>query len=484
MAVGSNGTGGLPAPRQHAAGAWSRFLAFSGFGEAEHRERFPPSGSAAQSVGQTTLVVGPDGRQSQELSATERSPSHAVTGYEQRRRAVGAYFDERFESEFAESATKDAMAAFDATGRSSAFDARAGRSAASDGELLQTVRSTAADYGVRGVRHPGWRDTLTAKRTEECAETPGLLAARANQQLDADRWRTFDKHLASCRICHAAGLASERAERAFAAVGAGDLALESRGKRPPEAARTTLGAAAPSDRAATVAKAGAVGAAASTRNVAKAGAFGAAATLPARVPVTPRPAPAGRAGSWASAAAIGSRGRWLGAAAVLGVALILAAVLLLSGSGSKAPQPTVRANASHSTLAPTAASLKHASHPAKRTPPRRRTASKPAKKRAQPAAAPASSGAVASPPVASARAASPPVASPPVTPAPVSRPPVPAAPAPSPPPPSYTPPPTQAPAPVSPPPPSNPQPQGPVAIQQHPGLSQQPAPTQGIGSGR
>lgn len=257
------------------------------------------------------------------------------------------------------------------------------------------------------------------ERREGCNETPSLLAARANGELDAHRSRRLESHLGSCLRCQAAELRAARAERAFATVIGGGLVLGALGEAatgadpilaptPAESAPTLVG---PLQPAAPVEP------------------F--AAVAPATEAATP-----GAGGSLAPARGRSRRPR-LVAAAIVGAALvILAAVLVLPGGASKAPRSTVRASAARGASATVGAPSATGGAPAPivvpipRTRPATHHAAAASHHRARNAAKPAASATLRS----TATPAPAPVASAPVAPPPstTTTPSVPAPPAPSP----------------------------------------------------
>lgn len=92
-----------------------------------------------------------------------------------------------------------------------------------DHELLKIVRSTAAQHANAGIGAPV--SSGGGSEEEECAQTPALLAARANHEIGTGQSRGLDDHLAGCLRCTARELKTVRAERAFATVIGGGLAL-------------------------------------------------------------------------------------------------------------------------------------------------------------------------------------------------------------------------------------------------------------------
>jgi hypothetical protein len=91
-----------------------------------------------------------------------------------------------------------------------------------EGELLQTTRAAAAE---RLTARSQW-DTA-AQVAPGCANTPLLLAARANDTLSDQDQSRLENHLASCLICRAAEVRTARADRAFAGI----IGLALRAKR-------------------------------------------------------------------------------------------------------------------------------------------------------------------------------------------------------------------------------------------------------------
>ena len=142
---------------------------------------------------------------------------------------------------------------------------------------------------------------------KECRQTPAGLAARANHELDADQAHRLEAHLDSCLRCQATELRIARAERAFATMAGGGITLESlcpavRSAAPPALVTQSL-------------------------------------MLPA--------------GSDAAIASKRTRRPWRIATLGLGTAvLVVAAVVLVAGSGGKAQRSTVRPSATRSTPAP------------------------------------------------------------------------------------------------------------------------------------
>jgi hypothetical protein len=59
-----------------------------------------------------------------------------------------------------------------------------------------------------------WEPTTQA--AQDCVETPGLLAARANATITNQQNSQLDGHLATCLVCRAVELRAVRADRAFA----------------------------------------------------------------------------------------------------------------------------------------------------------------------------------------------------------------------------------------------------------------------------
>src|SRR5205807_9483830 len=82
-------------------------------------------------------------------------------------------------------------------------------------ELLRHTRRTAAKHADVPSTRKGWR---RSDRNAACQATPGLLAARANDELDDARGERLEHHLNWCLICQAVELRARRAERAFAGV--------------------------------------------------------------------------------------------------------------------------------------------------------------------------------------------------------------------------------------------------------------------------
>jgi hypothetical protein len=139
---------------------------------------------------------------STELAAAAHHPSAVTTGdetaaYGLRSRAVRAYCRELLGPESAITATQEILGSL--TG------------AIGDSELLQTTRIEAAE---RLMSRNRWEPTTQA--AQDCVETPGLLAARANATITNQQNSQLDGHLATCLVCRAVELRAVRADRAFA----------------------------------------------------------------------------------------------------------------------------------------------------------------------------------------------------------------------------------------------------------------------------
>lgn len=82
-----------------------------------------------------------------------------------------------------------------------------------DGVLLHTTRVAAAD---KLTGRSQWEPAPHG--SSECAETPALLAARANDTINDQDHAKLERHLASCLVCRAAEVRAGRADRAFAGI--------------------------------------------------------------------------------------------------------------------------------------------------------------------------------------------------------------------------------------------------------------------------
>ena len=92
----------------------------------------------------------------------------------------------------------------------------------SEDELLLITRTTAARFAVSDTN-----GSSATHPTRACATTPLRLAAWANGLLLADEQRELAEHLDGCLNCQAIKIRMERAERGFATLSGGAVALES-----------------------------------------------------------------------------------------------------------------------------------------------------------------------------------------------------------------------------------------------------------------
>ena len=111
-----------------------------------------------------------------------------------------------------------------ATASAAAAEALAEFPGGDDTRLLRHTRSVAARHATSGPTRQGWRQKLSAERQADCASTPALLAARANNELDLDQSEQLERHLESCVACQAAELRAQRADRVFAGIAGIELA--------------------------------------------------------------------------------------------------------------------------------------------------------------------------------------------------------------------------------------------------------------------
>jgi hypothetical protein len=84
-------------------------------------------------------------------------------------------------------------------------------------DLLRHTREVSAKHAVQPGSRRGWWLPRGA-RDQECESIPGLLAARANGELDHGAQAALERHLDSCATCQAAEIRARRADRAFAGI--------------------------------------------------------------------------------------------------------------------------------------------------------------------------------------------------------------------------------------------------------------------------
>ena len=95
-----------------------------------------------------------------------------------------------------------------------AFGDGGGSSGPIGDRLLRLTRQTAAEHAAA---HTNGRSS-NGRSSGDCAATPGLLVARANDELPSGQLRKLAEHIQRCLVCKATGLKMKRAERVFSVM--------------------------------------------------------------------------------------------------------------------------------------------------------------------------------------------------------------------------------------------------------------------------